>query len=320
MQTDPTITVRRLKLTFPAQIDPMLLEGQPELSYALVALSLSLPYVEPWAIRTMTQAKRFVTDPALLEQIALFNGQEGQHARLHGRFNKAVRESCPALQALEEELAQDFQRFTTTRSLKWNLAYAEGFEAFTGTLASFLLEEQTLRDAQPAVRDLFEWHIVEELEHRCVAFDVYEHLYGGYAYRLAVGLYAQWHLARFVLRAARAMLEHDRAHGRDHGGKAASRARLRPFLRRARRRLLPKLLGTKSPWYTPHRVGMPAGAEAVLQRLEVTSPVAPAGVAIPVEKPSRRPTRPDLDRVPVAMIARVESARFAAVTGGDLSG
>ena len=278
VQPEPTITIRRPALSFPARIDPMLLDGKPELSYGFVGLSLSLPYVEPYLIRTMTKAKRVVTDPKLLEAIALFNGQEGQHFRLHTRFNKAVRERCPALEALEEELAQDYKRFTATKSLEWNLAYAEGFEAFTAALAAFLLEDQTLAGADPAVRDLFEWHIVEELEHRYVAFDVYEHVCGSYASRLAVGLFAQWHLGRFIFRAARAMLEHDRQQGRDHGGKAASRSRLRPFLGRVARRLAPRVFATYLPRYTPHRIGMPAGAEAVLQRLAGAS-MPPAALA-----------------------------------------
>jgi len=265
------ITVRRVELSFPERIDPVLLEGQPELSYALVGLSLALPYVEPYLIQTMNKAKRLVTDPELRKAIALFNGQEGQHFRLHTRFNEAMRESCPEVAALEEELAEDYRRFITTRSLQWNLAYAEGFESFTSALACFFLEEQTLRTAQPAVRDLFEWHIVEELEHRCVAFDVYEHLCGDYAYRLAVGLYAQHHICRFVLRVARAMMAHDRTQGHDHGGPARSRARLRPFLARAARRLVPKVLETYLPGYTPHRLGMPAGAEVVLRRIAEAS-------------------------------------------------
>jgi len=318
VETEQTITVRRLKLSFPTRMDPMLLDGQPELSYALVALSLALPYVEPYLIRTMSSARRLVTNPELLEAIALFNGQEGQHARMHARFNKAVRDKCPALEALEEELAQDYKRFGETKSLKWNVAYAEGFEAFTGALASFLLDEQTLRDAEPTARDLFEWHIVEELEHRCVAFDVYEHLYGGYVYRLAVGFYAQWHLTRFVLRAARAMLEHDRQQGRDHGGKAAARARLRPFFARAARRLVPKVLGTYSPRYTPHRIAMPAGVESILQRLEKASAAPVVEIAPPVEAQPPRQARPDRDLAASAVIRR-ESARFAAVAAGDLS-
>jgi predicted metal-dependent hydrolase len=321
VKADQTITIRRPKLAFPARLDPVLLEGQPELSYALIALSLTLPYVEPWLIRTMSLAKHQVTDPELVEEMLKFNGQEGQHHRLHSRFNKAVRESCPELEALEEELAADFRRFTTTRSLKWNLAYAEGFEAFTGALARFMFEEQLLRGAEPAVRDLFEWHMVEELEHRCVAFDVYEHLYGGYAYRLAVGLYAQWHLARFVLRATRLMLERDRARGIEHGGKAAARGRLRPFFKRVARRLLPKVLATYSPWYSPHRIAMPPEAALALQRIEETGAPAPVKIAAPIEEPAPRGGPPDREQVavPVELLAPVDSGRFAAVASSDLS-
>lgn len=256
-----------MRLSFPERLDPMLLEGQPELSYALVGLSLFLPYVEPYLIRTMSAAKHHLRDPELRAAISHFNGQEGQHSRMHVLFNDVVRAGCPALAPLEQELSRDFERFSAQRSLQWNLAYAEGFEAFTAALAAFLLEEQTMRHAVPVVRDLFEWHIVEELEHRCVAFDVNERLGGGYVYGLAVGLYAQRHLARFVIRAARTLLDHDRARGRDHGDAAAARARLRPFLARAARHLLPSLLATYSPRYTPHRIGMPAAAALVLQRL-----------------------------------------------------
>ena len=272
MKANATITVRRPALSFPARLDPILLEAQPELSYALIGLSLLLPSLEPYLIRTMNQAKRSVRDPELLEAIALFNAQEGQHYRLHARFNEAVREDCAALARLEEELASDYDRFSATRSLPWNLAYAEGFEAFTAALACFLSEEQILRDAHPAARDLFEWHIYEELEHRCVAFDVYEHVHGSYPYRVAVGLYAQRHLGRFALRATRAMLKRDRQRGRDHGGKAQARARLRPFLSLAARRLLPKVLRTYSPLYTPRQIRIPAGAELVLQRLASAQP------------------------------------------------
>lgn len=271
MGTEQSITVRRPKFSFPQNLDPMLLPGQPEASYSLVALSLMLPYVEPYLIRTMGKARRLIRDADLLKSISLFNGQEAQHSRQHLRFNLAMRASCPAVRQLEEEIARDYRRFTETRSLEWNLAYAEGFEAFTSALACFLLEDQTMRDAHPVTRDFFEWHIIEELEHRCVAFDVYEHLCGSYPYRVAVGMYAQWHLLRFVTRAARALMQHDRERGLDHGGRARSWSRLRSFLSRAGAYLVPEVVRSYSPRYTPHRLETPAGVETVLQRLAASA-------------------------------------------------
>src|ERR1043165_409582 len=110
VETQPTITVRSPDFPFPTRIDPLVIKGKPELSYLFVAVSLSLPYLEPHLIRTMNEAKRHIQDPALLEQIRLLNAQEGQHVRLHTRFNKAVGQNFPELVALEEELAEDCRR------------------------------------------------------------------------------------------------------------------------------------------------------------------------------------------------------------------
>ena len=109
----------------------------------------------------------------------------------------------------EAELDRDYHRFTESKSLRFNLAYAEGFEAFTCALACFSLQTASFDRMHPAVRELFAWHLMEEIEHRTVAFDVYEHVVGGYLYRLVVGLFAQWHLHRFVLRVAKALREAD---------------------------------------------------------------------------------------------------------------
>lgn len=262
------ITVRRMAFPFPEGLDPVVLEGYPEESCVLVGLSLLLPYLEPYLIRTMREAKKRVTDPALLAELDLFNAQEGQHYRQHVRFNEAIRlAGCDALKGLEAELDADYRRYTGTRSLRWNLAYAEGFEAFTTAMARFSFETGQL-DRMPAVaRDMFQWHLIEELEHRTVAFDVYDHVCGGYFYRLAVGLFAQWHLNRFVMRVTRTLLDGDRAaFEKRYGGRKEARARVWPLLRSALRLFVPKLLATYLPWYTPHAIAMPDGARALAER------------------------------------------------------
>ena len=189
-----------------------------------------LPYLEPYLIRTMREARARVTDPALAADLDLFNGQEGQHYRQHMRFNEAIRPAgLEALTALEAELAADYRRFTATRSLRFNLAYAEGFEAFTTAIARFSLETRQFDSVHPAVRELFQWHLIEELEHRTVAFDVYDHVCGGYFYRLSVGLFAQWHLNQFALRAAGLMQNADpEGFRRKFGGRREAWARVRP--------------------------------------------------------------------------------------------
>ena len=260
--------MRRPSFSFPEGIDPLIIEGCPEESYLMVGLSLLLPYLEPYLIRSMKAARKRVTDPALLADLDAFTEQEGQHYRQHKRFNDAVRiEGAAAIAALEGEIDADYRRFTATRSLRWNLAYAEGFEAYTSALARFSFETGQLARVGPPARGLFEWHLLEELEHRTVAFDVYEHVHGGYLYRLVVGLFAQWHLNRFVHRAAGALLNADRQAFRARwGGAARAWARLRPLLGQLVRVFAPAVLRTYLPWYTPHRVTLPEGARAAIDR------------------------------------------------------
>lgn len=258
------ILVRRMQFDFEAGLDPVVLPGRPEESYALVGLSLLMPYLEPYLIRSMNAAKAHLTDARVLDDLARFNAQEGQHYRQHKRFNDAIqRAGYPGLAALEAEVAADYERFTSTRSLRFNLAYAEGFEAFTGAMARFTLDRERLAGMAAPLRDLFEWHLVEELEHRTVAYDVYDQVCGGYCYRLFVGLYAQYHFLRFVVRVMEYLLAASPEVVQAHGGKAGRRTRDREQLGALWRYLLPRVLDTYSPRYTPHSIDLPERARAL---------------------------------------------------------
>ena len=222
------ITVRHMDLPFPEDLDPVLMPGRPEESYLMVGMSLLLPYLEPYLIRTMKIAKKEIQDPALVEALERFNAQEGQHYRQHHRFNEAIRlQGFPGLAPLEEKLAEDYRRFSDTKSLRFNLAYAEGFEALTTASARWTFEERALDMMNPEARDLFGWHLVEEFEHREVAFDVYDRVCGDYFYRLAAGTWAQWHMSRFIRRCAAYMLEADPNWPEAYGGQAGRRLRAR---------------------------------------------------------------------------------------------
>ena len=103
--TETPIVVRQMDFDFPPDIDPVVVEGDPEESYRLIGLSLLLPYLEPYLIRTMKEAKKQVRDPALVDDLERFSAQEGQHYRQHMRLNDAIRlQGFPRLAELEKEL------------------------------------------------------------------------------------------------------------------------------------------------------------------------------------------------------------------------
>ncbi len=245
------ITIRHMDFGFPEELDPIVIPGQPEESYRALGLSLLLPFLEPYLIRTMKEARKHIQAPDLAAELARFSGQEGQHYKQHIRFNDTFRSRFDRLPEFEEKLEADYQRFTETKSLRFNLAYAEGFEALTTAFAWTAFEEGRDSEMHPAARDLFAWHLIEELEHRTVAFDVYNDVCGGYAYRLAVGVFAQWHMGSWIVRVARYMLESDPRMREEFGGAAGRRERERAARKRGRR-IIPRILKTYSPWYTPH--------------------------------------------------------------------
>ncbi len=249
------ITVRHMQFEFPAEMDPVVVSGEPEESYGVVGLSLLLPYLEPYLIRSMKEAKKQITDPELVKDLEAFNAQEGQHFRQHMRFNEAIRGfGFPGLQALEDALDADYRRFSASKSLRWNLAYAEGFEALTTAAAHGSFEMGANPNMNPLVRDLMSWHLIEELEHRTVAFDVYQHICGSYPYRMVVGTYAQWHMASWIVRAAGYMMSQDPRMETEFGGAEGSKRRNKVRGDRARKYVLPKVLKTFLPWYTPHDI------------------------------------------------------------------
>lgn len=257
------ITPRKLRFELPDALDPVFIGGEPEESYINVALSLLLPHLEPYLIKTMRAAKRHVTDPSLAADLEAFCAQEGHHYRRHADLNTAlIRGGARGFEALEQGLANDYQRFGKTKSLRFNLAYAEGFEALTTAMAIVFTEEDHSK-WHPVALDLFTWHLVEELEHRTVAFEVYEHVVGSYPYRVAVGAFAQWHLIRFLMRAADAMLAADPRTETVFGGKAGRRSREPRLTAILTKKVLPRVRKTYWPRYTPRDLEMPADLDAL---------------------------------------------------------
>ena len=255
--------------------------NNPDLGYRLNGGSLTLPYLEPYLIRVMRMARQELADESaenldlsrqsLLRDIDLFNGQEANHFKIHRAYNDFLRDRYEGLETLEAELEADFARFLREESLEWNLGYSAGFET-TGMLMAelFFGEAQPgLQDAAPSVHALWGWHLAEEYEHRCVAFDVFRAMGGSYFRRVQLFFYQARHLASFGERAASLMIEQDRAAGRLPEAGAMTRPQkqlARSMAWATRGRVLRGLL----PWHNPRRHGPLEAADRFLTTLEHT--------------------------------------------------
>ena len=254
-----TITVRKMGFEFPEKIDPVFVEGDPGLSSLIVGTSMVLPYLEPYLMRSVRKASKQVTDPDVQQDMLLFCSQEGNHFKEHIKANDVLRKNSDepeVLAALEAQLDADYKNWTSNRSLKWNLAYAEGFEAFTSTLALLFFEERVCERMSSPMRELSEWHLLEELEHRTVAFDAYEHAAGGYLFKIAVALFAQWHLLSYTWRFSKLLRCKDEELLRECNAPQQRRGR-RKWHARLLLKLTGRVLKTYLPWYTPRKLRLP---------------------------------------------------------------
>lgn len=240
------ITVRKVKFEFPEALDDVLPGDDPVRESYFVAFSLTMPYLEPYLIRTYRSVADDITDPALAADVREFIGQEAQHFQNHRRVNEMIKrqladEVSAKLQAAEDRLDADYRRFSASKSRRFNLVYAEGFEAMTCAMAitSFAEAEAGRGSLRPGPwGELWAWHAAEEIEHRTVAFDVYEHLVGSTPYRVVGSLRAQWHFQRAIERMQRALLTSQGV---------SARPRVPPWLREGRSRYL----RTFRPGYDP---------------------------------------------------------------------
>ena len=252
--TGSAFEVRRIPFAFDEAIDPVWHPGRSEWSHMVNGASLAMPYLEPFLIKTVTEALKQVSDPALKADVQAFIGQEGVHFQSHRRYNEILKLTYPELAEAEAEMDADYRSFQK-RSLKWRLAYTAGFETMTMGITEWLIRQRGLlfAGADPAVTSLVLWHMVEETEHKNVAYDLYGHLYGDYwgkAWGLLCGsLHVAWSSRKGYVR----MLKRD---GLWH--KPLSRLRLWAMVARFLLHASPAMLRSLLPGYHPSRVRDPA--------------------------------------------------------------
>ncbi len=265
------MTVRRPNFDY-ASTPRNWMPANPTFGYQLNGGSLTLPYLEPYLIRVMRQAQEVLGDrrPDLQDDIKLFNGQEANHFKLHSQYNALLRDRYQGIEELEREIEADFARMLREESLEWNLGYSAGFET-TGMMMSQLFfcdVAESLDGADPAVEGLWGWHLAEEYEHRCVAFDVFRALGGGYRDRLRLFFFQANHLRTFGTKAARLMREQDEAAGHlviRPEERAAHEKLERKQMRCAKRRVALAL----SPWHNPRRHAALTSADRFLVGLDL---------------------------------------------------
>jgi predicted metal-dependent hydrolase len=205
---DRPLTVRDFAFAPDARTPRHWMNGDAFETHLLNALSLVFPPGERFFIRSVRALQHHVTSEALLAQVRDFVAQEGRHSREHRLFNEWIgRLGLPA-DIIERRVEERIAARSGKRKPMDNLAVTCALEHFTAVMAKFLLTTPEFQaHFDQAILPLWVWHALEELDHKAVAFDVYEAAKGGYTRRVTamagatIGLLSstlviQWHLMR----------------------------------------------------------------------------------------------------------------------------
>lgn len=251
-----------------------------EFAHNVNASSTIPAFVEPWLIKVMTRAKAVLPaeEAELHEMVDIFIAQEAQHYRQHNGFNRRIREAYPEIVPHEQRIEREYAEMLEHRSLKYCLAYSEGFESMGPPAAAMWFETYApyLEGADYEAVALWKWHMAEEYEHREVCFRLFRALYArtlwgrfwnGWLYRCYGFVCTLRHLGGYSKRVAAELIAADRR-AMSEAELAQSKASLEAFLKFMKRNTLPELLKVFSPFYDPARKPEPRGLRDYLRRFE----------------------------------------------------
>lgn len=214
-------------------------DGNVLASSLLVVFSAIFPPGERFfmeSVRRFRDDPAVKDDPVLMARVAGFVVQEALHGRAHEDLNEFF-----VARGLDVETSERHIRFSLglleRLSPRQQLACTTFMEHFTALLAEAWLTDDLFRQSSdPEMLKLWQWHALEELEHKSVAYDVLERVGGTHRERqLAVPLTVAALLPGILYSWAKLVAQdsarfHVRAHGRGLLSLLGPRGFFRPVL------------------------------------------------------------------------------------------
>lgn len=161
--------------------DRLFYNGNTLLTAFGCSLTAMFPEGEMGFIKSVRNFRDQVKDPKLSNDIRGFIGQEGHHQKIHRDINQKITDECDLdvkrLEGIFDKFIKNQYEPLGESKLgrQYWLAQTVCAEHFTAILGEHLLAHpEIMGDSEYQLRKLFEWHAVEEIEHKAVAFDVYK--------------------------------------------------------------------------------------------------------------------------------------------------
>jgi len=148
--------------------------GDPIATAVYNALSATFPHGEAFFVEAVRH-HRDGADTRLSAEISAFCNQEVLHSREHLAFNRRITEAGYDIAPLEKQVRTRLAMLRSKPPIV-SLAATAAFEHFTAVVAhEVLANPRHLAGAEQEIAALWRWHAVDEVEHKCVAYDTWLH-------------------------------------------------------------------------------------------------------------------------------------------------
>ena len=184
----PIIPIRHMKFDFdPAQVDHRFYMDAELASAYFASLSIFLTRGEDLVIDTARYHRDFITDPLLKQRVTSLIGQEAIHSKMHEELNDAYLIRDLPVKLFRTWAGWAFEYGFERLPQPTKLSLMAGIEHFTAVLAEYMMnhEEVFFRSQDEKQRAIWMWHMLEESEHKDIAFDVFQELSNNYLLRIA---------------------------------------------------------------------------------------------------------------------------------------
>jgi predicted metal-dependent hydrolase len=184
----PEVPIRHMKFDFdPSKAPKYCWDDNSWGSAFILTFSAFIPAGERFVIDAVREFRDQSKDPELRELVTGLIGQEAAHSRIHAEFNNMYDIKGLPINRLVKQSEKIYLKFLLPRlPKKTTLAIAAGIEHVTAVLAegSFARNTEAINKMEGVTKDFLIWHLLEELEHKSVAFDLYEEIDGSYWHRV----------------------------------------------------------------------------------------------------------------------------------------
>lgn len=154
-------------------------DNEPSLTHYFTGMSTLFPEGESYFVRSVRALRDQVKANASLDRdIGAFIGQEAMHSKEHHAFHVSAERHGLDPQSLERITGNVLKLIERVFPKKWNLLVTVGLEHYTAVLVCTMMENTHELMQDETIRNLWLWHSIEETEHKAVAYDMYQYLYG----------------------------------------------------------------------------------------------------------------------------------------------